>query len=51
MILTFVLGALVGAILFGLVLRNNPKLGIKLGLIVDKLDKKIDSIKENSTKK
>ena len=51
MILTFVLGVVAGASLFGLVIRNNPSLGKKLGLIVDRLEEELDSIKEQSKAK
>jgi len=45
--ITFVLGAIVGAVIFGLVIRNNPALAKKLGLIVDKLESQL----ENKTNK
>lgn len=45
--ITFVLGVIVGAIIFGLVIRNNPTLAKKLGLIVDKLESQL----ENKTNK
>jgi hypothetical protein len=41
MILTIVLSAVAGAVVFGLVIRNNPSLGKKLGLIVDKIEEEI----------
>ena len=36
--------AVAGAVIFGLVIRNNPKLAKKLGVIVDKIDDKLDNI-------
>lgn len=44
--ITHLLAALAGAVVFGLVIRNNPKIATKLGLIVDKLEEEIDSIKD-----
>jgi hypothetical protein len=43
--ITFISGAVVGAIVFGLVIRNNPKLAEKLGVLVDKIEDKVDSKK------
>jgi len=38
MIVGCIISAIAGAVVFGLVLRNNPKLGAKLGVIVDKIE-------------
>lgn len=40
--LSLAIGAVIGALVFGLVLRNNPSLASKLGLLVDKIDDKLD---------
>jgi len=42
MILTFIFGAVVGAIVFALVLKNNPKLQNYFNLISDKTEKIIE---------
>lgn len=38
----YLVGAVIGAVIFGLVLRNNPTLAKKLGLIVDEIEDKLD---------
>lgn len=40
--INLVVGAVIGAVIFGLVIRNNPKLAKKLGLIIDKIEDSID---------
>ena len=40
--INFALGAVAGAIVFGLVIRNNPALAKKLGLLVDKIEEEIN---------
>jgi hypothetical protein len=44
-IIGLVAGAVAGAVVFYLVLRNNPKLAEKIGIFVDKVDDAIDSVK------
>lgn len=44
--ISHLLAAVAGAILFGLVIKNNPKIATKLGLIVDKLKEEIDQVKD-----
>lgn len=48
MIFTIIGSAIAGAVVFGLVLRNNPKLAIKLLALADKLE---DEIKDISKEK
>lgn len=39
--LEFLFGAAIGAVVFYLVLRNNPKLAKKIGGVVDKIDNEL----------
>lgn len=40
-----IIGGVVGAIVFYLVLRNNPSIAKKVGFLVDQVDDAIDSAK------
>ena len=48
--LEFISGAIAGAIVFGLVIKNNPNLAKKLGILVDKIDDQLDKLKEEIEK-
>lgn len=48
MITGLILGFIAGAVTLGLVLRNNPKIADKLGVIVDKIDNELsEQVKTN----
>jgi len=38
----FISGAVIGALGFYLVLRNNPKIATKFGFIIDKIDEELN---------
>lgn len=43
MITGLLIGGVVGAVTFYLVLRNNPSLAEKIGIIVDKIDDELNN--------
>jgi len=45
-----IIGAVIGAVTFGFVLRNNPDLAIKLLKLADKIDDALDNKKGKSKK-
>ena len=44
--LSFIFGAVIGATVFFLVLRNNPKLAEKILKVVDRIDDKLSETKK-----
>ena len=43
--INLIIGAVLGAVVFGLVLRKNPNIGKWLGVIVDKIEDELDNKK------